>query len=474
MASLDATVVNVAQRTFVDEFSSTQAIVAWTMISYALSFAVAIPLTGWAANRFGTKRLALSSVLLFTVGSLLCALAPNIELLVAFRALQGLGGGILLPLPLIILAHEAGPKQFGRALTISSIPMLIAPIGGPVLGGWLIDSFGWPWIFLVNLPVGLLTLVLAARILPKNEPIPAGPLDVVGMFLLSPGLALVLYGMSLLPGRGTIIDPHVYVPVAIGLNLIFVFVVHALWRTDHPLIDLRLLENRAVASANATRFLFGVVFFGSCLLFPAYFQQVLGKTSSQAGLLLVPQTVAAAAAMPAVGRLMEKHGPRSVVLTGIALSITGMGMFTYAISQYRIHIPLLLFSLAVFGVSCACLMTPVSYTAVHTLESSEVAHGSTLFNVTRNTAAAVGAALMSVILTSTFNSSASIAAAGYNAPLDLSLPPPKGFTPDLMEHTSIDLSRSYVLAFMVAMMLAMLTLVPALFLPNRPARNPAR
>src|SRR5258705_12613578 len=135
MVTLDTTVVNVAQRTFVEQFSSTQAVVAWTMTGYTLSLAAVIPLTGWAANRFGTKRLALGSVVLFSVGSLLCALASNIALLVAFRALQGLGGGMLMPLHLIIVSRAAGPQRLGRVLTLSMIPVLITPICGPILGG---------------------------------------------------------------------------------------------------------------------------------------------------------------------------------------------------------------------------------------------------------------------------------------------------------------------------------------------------
>ncbi len=268
MAALDTTIVYVAQRTFVDEFSSTQATVAWTMTAYTLSLAAVIPLTGWAANRFGTKRLILGSVLLFSLGSLLCATASNVTLLVTFRALQGLGGGILLPLTFTILTREAGPGRLARVLAIGGVPGFITPICGPILGGWLIDSFGWQWIFLVNVPIGLFTLVLAGFVLPKDEPASAESLDVVGMLLLSPGLVTLLYGASLIPGRGTVSNPRVYVPVAVGFTLIVVFVFHALYRASNPLIDLVLLRNRMVASANATRFLYAVGFFGTCLLLP--------------------------------------------------------------------------------------------------------------------------------------------------------------------------------------------------------------
>ena len=155
MAILDVTVVTVAQRTFIDQFGSTQAVVAWTMTGYTLALATVIPLTGWAADRFGTKRLFMGSVLAFTLGSLLCAIASSILQLIIFRVVQGVGGGMLLPLGFMIMTREAGPARLGRLMSILSIPMLLAPIAGPILGGWLIDTSSWRWIFLINLPFGL-------------------------------------------------------------------------------------------------------------------------------------------------------------------------------------------------------------------------------------------------------------------------------------------------------------------------------
>lgn len=436
MVTLDATVVNVAQRTFVDEFSSTPAIVAWSVTGYTLALAAVIPLTGWAAARCGTKQLVLGSVMVFTWGSLLCAQAPNIALLVAFRALQGLGGGMLMPLQLIILARVAGPQRLSRVLTISMIPILIAPICGPVFGGWLIDSFGWQSIFLINVPVGLLTLIFAGFVLPENVRLPPVKLDIVGALLLSPGLVLLLYGVSLLPQRRTIGAPYSWTLIAAGSLLVGAFVLQALRRADCALIDLRLLKHRQIAAANTIRFLFVTAFFGCCLLFPGYFQQVLGRSPFQAGLLLIPQTLSAAAVMPIVGRLMDKRGPRGVVLTGSMSTVLGIGVFVYGIGGQPVDLLVLLAGLAIFGVGTGCLMTPVAWSAVHTLSSSEVAHGSTLFNVNHNIAASVGAALMSVILTS-----------------------------GLANHAP----GAYTEVFVIAAILIAATAVPAWFLPNRPA-----
>src|ERR1700723_3704557 len=174
MAILDGTVVSVAQRTFIAEFASTQAVVAWTITGYTLGQATVIPLAGWASDRFGTKRLFMGAALWFTLASLLCSMASNITQLIAFRVIQGFGGGMLVPLTLIILTREAGPRRLGRLMAVLGIPMLLAPMCGPVLGGWLISAYGWQWIFRINLPVGGILIVLAALQLPRESCVDTG------------------------------------------------------------------------------------------------------------------------------------------------------------------------------------------------------------------------------------------------------------------------------------------------------------
>src|SRR5271155_3601244 len=169
MAVLDATVVSVAQRTFIVDFGSSQAIVGWTMTGYTLGLATVIPLAGWASDRFGTKRLFMGAVVWFTLGSLLCSTATTITALITFRVIQGLGGGMLLPVTFIVLAREAGPRRLGRLLAVLGVSTLLAPICGQVLGGWLIDCYGWQWIYRINLPLGVIALVLAAVVFPRDD-----------------------------------------------------------------------------------------------------------------------------------------------------------------------------------------------------------------------------------------------------------------------------------------------------------------
>src|SRR5689334_23358250 len=187
MSILDITVVSVALPTFQTEFNATYAEVAWTMTGYTLALATVIPLSGWAADRFGTKRLYMLALLLFTLGSALCATADSINQLVFYRVLQGLGGGMLMPLGMTIMTRAAGPARIGRLMAVLGVPMLLGPIGGPILGGWLIEAYSWHWVFLINLPIGAIALIYAQVVLPKDSAKPGESFDFIGMLMLSPG-----------------------------------------------------------------------------------------------------------------------------------------------------------------------------------------------------------------------------------------------------------------------------------------------
>ncbi|KAA1249561.1 DHA2 family efflux MFS transporter permease subunit [Mycobacterium simiae] len=480
MSIVDTTVVTVAQRTFVATFHTTQAMVAWTMTGYTLALAAVIPLAGWAADRFGTKRPFIGSLLAFSCGSLLCALAPNMPLLVAFRVVQGLGGGMLMPLVLTILTREAGPQRLGRVLAILGIPMLLGPVFGPVLGGWLIDSFSWRWIFWINLPIGLVAVVLAVIALPQDRPAPSETFDVVGMLLLSPGLATFLYGVSVVPGCGTVADRRVWLPVAIGLMLITGFVLHALYRADHPLIDLRLFDSRTVTLANTAMFLFAASFFGAGLLFPSYFQELLHQRPLQAGLSMVPRGIGAMVTMPLAGALMDRRGPGKILMVGVLLIASGMGIFAYGVAVQADYLPTLIVGLTIMGLGMGCTMMPLSAAAVQTLAPQQIARGSTLINVNQQVAASVGTALMSAILTSQFNRSANISvanaidtprddAARRGVPLGQSPLPAPLSNPNFPVNLMHDLAHAYAVVFVVAVALVALTLVPVAFLPKKPA-----
>jgi EmrB/QacA subfamily drug resistance transporter len=480
MLILDVTVVSVAQRTFIAEFSSTQAVVAWTMTGYTLALATVIPVAGWAADRFGTKRLFMATVLAFTLGSMLCALASTIMSLIIFRIVQGIGGGMLLPLGFMIMTREAGPGRLGRLMSILSIPMLLAPIAGPIVGGWLIDTSSWRWIFLINLPIGLLTIALAAIIFPRDHPARSETFDAVGVLLLSPGLATFLFAVSSIPRCGTVADRRVVIPAVIGLTLIAAFVVHALRHTDHPLIDLRLFKNRVLTQANVTMLVFAGAFFGGGLLVPSYFQQVLHETPMQAGVHLIPQGLGAMLTMRMAGPIVDRSGPGKVVLVGIALIIAGLGAFAFGVARQSAYVPTLLVGLAVMGLGMGCTMMPLSVASVQALAPHEIARGTTLMSVSHQVGGSMGTALMSMVLTNQFNRSENITTANRLAslqqksvatgvPIDPSAVPRQSLAPGFAGNVVHDLSHAYTTVFVIAVAMVAVTIIPAAFLPKKPA-----
>ena len=485
MATLDTTVVAVAQRAFIAQFGSSHAVAAWTVTGYMLALATTIPITGWAADRFGTKRLFILSALMFTLASALCAMAPTMLLFNIFRVLQGIGGGVLLPLGFMILTRAAGPRRVGRLMAVRGIPILLGPIGGPILGGWLVGAYGWKWIFLINLPTGLAVVILAAIVLPQDHPAPSAAFDLTGALLLSPGVATLLLGVSIIPEHGTLADRHVLIATTIGLALIAAFVWHAWHRTDHPLVDLRLFKNRVVALGNVTVTVFAVASFGTGLILPSYFQLVLHQTPMQSGLHMVPQGLGALLTMPFAGAVVDKRGPVKVVVLGITLIATGLGVFSIGVARQADYLPTLVIGLAVMGMGMGCAMMPLSAAIAQALAPNQIARGSTLISVNQQLSGAIGTALMAVVLTSQFDRSENIVAANklavlaqtarsVGAPVDPATIPRGALPHDLASLVVQDLAHAYTAVFVLGLVLVASTIIPVAFLPKKPKDRVAR
>ena len=319
MSILDITVVSVALNTFQHEFDATAAEVAWTMTGYTLALASVIPLTGWAADRFGTKRLYLLAVLLFTAGSVLCAAATSLEMLVLFRVLQGLGGGMLMPLGMTILTRAAGPERVGRVMAVLGHPDAPRPDLRP-------DPRRRPdrqRVVALDLPDqpahrhrgDRLRLDRAARRTRSSRRRPSTG----SAWCCSPPVSPPSSTASARsPRRAPRWPPRVLVPMVLGIALIVAFVPWALARRNiHPLVELRLFKNRNMTVAVLAMMLFAIAFFGASLLFPLYFIQVRGEDALGAGLLLAPQGVGAMITMPIAGILADRIGPGKIVLIGI-------------------------------------------------------------------------------------------------------------------------------------------------------------
>jgi EmrB/QacA subfamily drug resistance transporter len=365
-----------------------------------------------------------------------------------------------------IMTRAAGPHRVGRVMAVLGIPMLLGPIGGPILGGWLIEAATWHWIFLINLPIGIVALIVAVVVLPKDSPRKAESFDLVGMLLLSPGLALFLFGVSSLPETGTVTSPRVFVSSIIGLALVVAFVVHAL-RAKHPLIDLYLFRNRQLTFAVLTMVVFAVAFFGAGLLFPSYFLQVRGETTLAAGLLLAPQGFGAMLTMPIAGRLVDRIGPGKIVLVGLTLIIVGMSVFTQV--GVDTPYPLLLGALFVMGMGMGCTMMPTMTAALQTLTDQSIARGSTLMNIVQQAAGSIGTATMSVILTSRV-------LAPEGAPEGTSGQPDADtlaqLPPEMQQSVLGSLADAFGDTFLVATLIMVLALIPAAFLPRTRMAQP--
>ena len=460
MSILDTTIVNVAIETLGRDLNASLSSIQWVATGYLLALATVIPLTGWAMERFGGKRAWMTSVALFLAGSTLCGLAWNTTSLIAFRALQGFGGGMIMPIGQAILAQAAGPERMGRVMSVIGVPTLLGPILGPVIGGLIVDNASWRWIFFVNLPVGAVALVLAARVLPgADERSSQARLDMRGLLLLSPGLAALVYALSEVGIQGGFGSPRVLVAFVLGAVLLVLFTRHGL-RGNGTLIDLRLFRDRAFAAASGTVFIFGVSLFGAMLILPLYYQLVRGQSALDAGLMLAPQGLGAAMAMPIAGRLTDTRGAGRIVPFGVVVAVAGTAVYTQLDSDTSFLV--LAIALWVRGVGLGITMMPSMAAAYQTLSRAAVPRATTAINIIRTIGGSFGTAVLSVVLERQI--AANVPGAG-GSPASLrgtaggGAPPPQIADP---------LAHAFGQTFWWAVALTALALIPAYFLPRRP------
>ena len=419
MSILDVTVVNVAINTLARDFHTSLSTIQWVATGYTLALATVIPLTGWAADRFGTKRLYMLSIAMFMTGSALSGLAWSAGSLIAFRVLQGLGGGMIMPAGMTILTRAAGQQRVGRVMAIIGVPMLLGPIIGPILGGWLVEDFSWRWIFFINLPIGVAALTASFRILPRDVAAHEHRLDWTGLFLLSPGLAALIYGLARTNAVGGFGHPQVLVPVLVGIAMLAVFVRHSL-RTHDALIDVRLFANKVFAASSGTLILVIIAVFGGMLLLPLYLQVVRGESPLTTGLLTAPQGLGAMIAMPIAGRLTDKTGVGRIVPVGLTLVAAAFVLLT----QLSADTSYVLFGVTVFimGLGMGSAMMPTFSAAMQTLRTSQIAKASTTLNINQQTGASIGTAVMSVLLAHQLASHLSGTAAGGGGGIGATIP----------------------------------------------------
>ena len=399
MAVLDTTIVNVALPSISGTMGATIEQITWVVTGYILANVIIMPLVALLSQRFGRKNFYLANVVIFTIASMACGLARNLPMMVFFRALQGVGGGVLLTVSQAILRETFPPEEQGTAMGIFGLGVVLAPAFGPTLGGWLIDKYSWPWIFYINVPIGIINLMLVSRFV-EDPPYlirRKGDIDWLGLALMITGLG----SLQLMLEEGQRNDwfqsgfiVRLTIVAFLGLTLF-------VWReltTEHPAVNLRILRNVSFASATALGGILGIALNGSLFLLPLFLQNLLGYPAMKSGLALMPRSLAMAVIMPIGGRFYNKLGPR--LLVGSGLLVTGYSFWDLSHLTSQVGFWDILWPQVWQGVGFSLIFVALSTAALATIPRPEVTAATGLYNVSRQVFGSVGIAVAATQLTS--------------------------------------------------------------------------
>ena len=396
MNIMDGTVVNVALPTLSRSFAVPIGSVSGVVTAYLVTLAVAMPASRWIGDRFGGRNVLLGAITLFTVASALCGLATTLPELVAFRALQGLGGGILVPVGMTMITRAFPPAERIKANQVLTVPTLLAPALGPVIGGALVDGLSWRWIFYINLPVGVAAVLVGLLFLPAGSEHPPGRFDLPGFLLAASGFPLVMYSLSTgaVSGWGSLAVLGTGVS---GLVLLAAFI--AVERRPEPLLRLRLYRDRLFRTTSLTLTAAGAGFMGTLFLVPLYLQNGLGFSAIHSGLSTFTEALGGMMGVQVTTRLYKRVGPRRLMIAGMCGTVTTIGLMALAgPSDAFWVIPLLMFFT---GCSFGFNMSPAQTANMAGVTAAETGHASTLVNTVRQAGAAAGVALLGTVLAAT-------------------------------------------------------------------------
>jgi EmrB/QacA subfamily drug resistance transporter len=456
MSLMDSTIVNVAIPQMQLAFGVGIQEIQWVTTVYMLTQAAVIPTAPYLTKKFGGKRAYLWTLTAFLLGSLLCGLAWDLPSLVFFRLIQGIGGGILLPLVMTLLYQAFPTEERGTAVSAMGVPLMVAPMLGPVLGGYLVTAFGWPWAFFINIPLGIVALLIAQKALPQTPAEGETRFDGAGFFTAATGSALLLYGVSVMTASPNILWNILFLGGGLLLLLSFVGIeLVKARRGQEPLLDLRRFRDRTFAFSALTMALFAFVRFGLLFLVPIYLQTLRQQSALQAGTILAVQALATLAILPLGGRLADRLGPQPVVMAGLILFASAAGLMV----RLSLNTPLWLIAGCLILLGCSfgfAQQIPVSaMSRIEKDEHKEVANGSTLVTVLHATAAPLGVALFSSLTQARSQSYALSLAA-------------QELSSELLNRQSILLGMRE--SFLLAAGLALVALVAMSFVPRREKR----
>lgn len=457
MVVLDGTAVNVALQKLYVDFKSPLTTIQWTITGYALAQAAVIPLAGWLSDRFGAKNIFLTSVALFTIGSVLCATAQDASMLITFRVVQGLGGGCVIPISMAYTYRLSPPEKVGVLMGIMGVPILFAPALGPVVAGWLVQYHTWRWIFLLNLPIGIIGVVLGLRALPAISRQAVAALDVPGLILAPLAFASLCYGIS--EGGTSWSSPNTIGGIVGGVVALALFIVAEL-RAENPLLELRVFKSIDFSLAIPVQWIIQFAMFGALLLIPLYLQGVRGYGAFDTGLSLLPWAFGAGLAMPIGGILFDKVGARPLVLGGGALIAIAAFMLVGVNSATTG--PGLIPPLVLYGVGMGLAMMPLNTHLINAAPRTLVGRVTSLTNALQAVVNSLTVSLLATVLTSRISADVPAAAAAVAAQAQHAAPLSKAARAGLVQlHASV---AGYDDTFKLVVVMAVIGTVVAIVL----------
>lgn len=395
MDLLDMTVINVAVPTLAREFTASTTTIEWVVTGYLLSLALFIPISGWLGDRFGTKRVFISALTIFLSGSILCGLAWDVESLIAFRVLQGIGGGMLTPVGMTMLFRAFPPSERAAASAVLTVPITVAPALGPILGGYLVDYQDWRWIFFINIPFGAIALLVSALVLREEKQETVGRLDMPGFVLSGVGLVSVIYALAE-AGQHGFDSPRVLIFGIGGLAVLALFTLVEL-RTKEPMIDVRLLSDKLFGASNFVMVVGNASIMGVFFVLPIFLQTQKGLDAFDVGLITFPMAVGVAMMAPFAAKLYPKVGPRRMMIVGFAGNVVmtaALGFAEYGTSDWLIAANML-----VRGMFFGFMVIPLQAATFATISPEATGRASSIFSVSRQVAASLGIAVLATVLT---------------------------------------------------------------------------
>jgi DHA2 family multidrug resistance protein len=397
MEVLDTTVVNVSLPHIAGSLSASVDEATWALTSYLVANAIILPLTGWLASVFGRKRLLMFSVAGFTLASFLCGLAPTLPLLVFFRIVQGATGGALQPLSQAVLLESFAPQERGKAMAFWALGIVVAPILGPVLGGWLTDSYSWRWVFYINLPVGIASLVMTKMFIfdPPYIRRESRRVDYWGIGLLALGIGALQIVLDKGQEEDWLSSNFIVALIAIAVIALIWLLIHE-WRSESPVVDLHVFRNRSYAVGVLLMTMVGFVLYGSMVLLPIMLQTLLGYPPLQAGIAMAPRGVGSFCMMPIVGMLTGRFDPRKLLASGLVvggLTMWWLGSLNLQAGYWDIFWPQL-----IQGTAMALLFVPLTTVTMDLIPPERMGNATSLFNLMRNLGGSIGIATTGTLL----------------------------------------------------------------------------